>query len=119
MKERRLERRMLCADLVEICWWDQTGAVHTVIANIEDISTQGASVILDIALSAGAEVRIRCLRGEFTGAVSYCRHEPDFGYVAGIEFTGGSRWNRRKYRPRHLLDPLALARHTTRGNLSI
>lgn len=110
---------MLCADLVEICWWDQTGAVDAAIANIEDISTQGASVVLDTALSVGAEVRIRCLRGEFAGVVSYCRHEPDFGYVAGIEFIGGSRWNRRKYRPRHLLDPLALARRGPGGNLSI
>jgi hypothetical protein len=117
MKDRRLERRMLCADLVEVCWLDRSEQPHVAIANIEDISTQGASVVLESALSVGSMVLIRCLRGEFAGTVSYCRQEPDFGYVAGIEFCGGSRWNLRKYRPRHLLDPLALARRS--GGISI
>lgn len=110
---------MLCADLVEVCWLDRSGQPHAAIANIEDISTQGAAVTLETALSVGSTVQIRCLRGEFAGTVSYCRQEPDFGYVAGIEFVGGSRWNMRKYRPRHLLDPLALARRAPRGGVSI
>ena len=108
MEERRLERRMLCADLVEVDWLDQAGQPHGAIANLEEISTQGASITLDAELRVGSTVQIRCLRGEFTGAVSYCHSEPDFGHIAGIEFVGGARWDLRIYRPRHLLDPLAL-----------
>jgi len=51
MKERRIERRVLCADLVEVGWRDQTGQRHGAIANLEEISTQGASIILEAALS--------------------------------------------------------------------
>ena len=110
---------MLCADLVEVCWWDQTGAAHAAIANIEDISTQGTSLVLDNPLSVGAEVQMRCLRGDFSGRVVYCRPEVEFGYVAGIEFSGGSRWSVRKYRPRHLLDPHSLAKRGPGARLAL
>jgi len=110
---------MLCADLVEVWWWDQTGAAHAAIANIEDISTQGTAVVLDSPLSVGAQVQIRCLRGDFHGRVVHCRREPEFGYVAGIEFSGGSRWSVRKYRPRHLLDPHSIIKSAPGGRVSI
>ena len=119
MKERRIERRVLCAELVEVGWRDQTGQRHGAIANLEEISTQGASIILEAALSVGTTVQIRCLRGVFTGAVCYCHHEPDFGYVAGLEFVGGTRWDMRKYRPRHLLDPLSVAGDGAPDDVSI
>jgi len=109
MTERRFERRMLCADLVEVCWLGQGGAEHAAIANLEDISPQGASVLLDVAPAVGTAVRVRCLRGDFIGHVTYCRPEPDYGHSVGIQFAGGSRWSPRKYRPRHLLDPRSLA----------
>ena len=109
MNERLMERRILCADLVEVGWRDQTGQQHAAIANLEEISTQCATLTLEAALSVGTTVQIRCLRGTFTGAVSYCHDEPDFGCIAGIEFVGGTRWDMRKYRPRHLLDPLSVA----------
>jgi hypothetical protein len=119
MKERRIERRILCADLVEVGWLDQTGQQHAAIANLEEISTQGACIILEAALIAGMTVHIRCLRGVFTGAVCYCHHEPNFGYIAGLEFVGGTRWDMRKYRPRHLLDPLSVAGDCPPGDVSI
>jgi len=119
MKERRVERRILCADLVEVGWLDQDGQQHAAIANLEEISTQGASIILETALSVGTTVHIRCLRGVFTGAVCYCSHEPDFGYIAGLEFVSGTRWDVRKYRPRHLLDPLSVAGYSVPEDVSV
>ena len=40
--DRRIEPRLLCADLVDVQWKDQTGRVRRSVANLEDISLSGA-----------------------------------------------------------------------------
>lgn len=109
----------MCADLVQVRWRDQTGQRHSAIANLDEISTQGATLTLEAALSVGTTVQIRCQRGTFTGAISYCHNESDFGYTAGIAIIGRNRWDVRKYRPRHLLDPLSVSEDGPPGDVSI
>src|SRR5690348_15455415 len=42
MDERRIEPRMLCAELVELRWRDKHGFERRDMANLEDISLSGA-----------------------------------------------------------------------------
>jgi len=102
--DRRTQPRMLCADLVQLLWRDQTGRTRRVTANLEDISQSGACLQLEDAVAVGTPVKISHPKGDFTGVVKYCVFR-DIGYFLGIQFAAGTQWSRRDFRPMHLLDP--------------
>jgi hypothetical protein len=104
MRERRIEPRMLCADLVEIQWRDQTGRRRRAMANLEDISLSGACLQVERPIPLGSAVRLSYPSGELAGAVKYCIFR-EIGYFLGVEFEPGTRWSPRSFRPQHLLDP--------------
>jgi len=108
--EKRIETRMLCADLVDVQWKDPNGRTRRGVANLEDISLSGACLQVERPVPPGTAFRITYPNGELTGKVKYCVFR-DIGYFLGIEFEPGSRWSERHYRPQHLLDPRRLVTH--------
>jgi hypothetical protein len=112
MLDRRVELRMLCADLVDVKWRDQTGRTRRGVANLEDISLSGACLQVDRPVALGTALLISYPKGELTGRVKYCVFR-EIGYFLGIEFEPGSRWSQRHYRPQHLLDPRRLVTRVT------
>src|SRR5438552_17549765 len=107
MLDRRVEPRMLCADLVDVKWKDQTGRTRRGVANLEDISLSGACLQVDRPVVLGTTLLIGYPSGELTGKVKYCVFR-EIGYFLGVEFEPGSRWSQRHFRPQHLLDPRRL-----------
>lgn len=113
MQERRSQIRMLCADMVEVFWKDAHGKKHRASALLEDISVTGACLQLETDVPVGVRVRW-CVpsrfhgktdgaRKEFTGTVRYCEYR-EIGYFVGVEFDSASRWSKKAYTPKHLLD---------------
>jgi hypothetical protein len=111
MKERRIEPRLLCADLVEVEWKDKSGRMRKVTANLEDISSSGACLQLDVAVPLHTRVRIAAPRGEMEGVIRYCVYR-EIGYFLGVQFGEGVRWSQRTFKPQHLFDPRRLASRT-------
>lgn len=107
MMERRVEPRMLCADLVDIRWRDQAGRLRRGVANLEDISISGACLQMDRPIALGTVFQISYPNGELTGKIKYCIFR-EIGYFLGVEFDPGSRWTERQFKPQHLLDPRRL-----------
>ena len=107
MMDRRIEPRLLCADLVDVQWKDQTGRVRRSVANLEDISLSGACLQVERPVPLGTPYRITYPKGVLSGKVKYCVFR-EIGYFLGIEFEAGSRWSRNDFRPQHLLDPRRL-----------
>lgn len=107
MLDRRIEPRMLCADLVDVVWKDPSGRSRRMTANLEDISLTGACVQLDKPIPLQTPVRVTYPKGEFEGTVRYCVYR-EIGYFIGIEFEDGSRWSQTHFRPQHMLDPRKL-----------
>ena len=112
MMDRRVEHRLLCADLVDVQWKDQTGRVRRSVANLEDISLSGACLQVERPVPLGTPYRITYPKGVLNGKVKYCVFR-EIGYFLGIEFETGSRWSRNDFRPQHLLDPRHLVNRTT------
>jgi hypothetical protein len=112
MMDRSIEPRLLCADLVDVQWKDQTGRVRRSVANLEDISLSGACLQVDRPVPLGTPYRITYPKGVLVGKVKYCVFR-EIGYFLGIEFEAGSRWSRSDFRPQHLLDPRHLVNRTT------
>jgi hypothetical protein len=107
MFDRRIEPRMLCADMVDVHWKDKTGRIRKGVANLEDISLSGACLQFDQPVPLQTELRISYPKGELLGKVRYCVYR-EIGYFLGIEFDPGCRWSSRHFKPQHLLDPRRL-----------
>src|SRR5215471_2007641 len=107
MLNRRVEPRMLCADLVDIRWKDQGGRVRRGVANLEDISLSGACLQVDRPILLGADIWISYPNGELLGIVKYCVFR-EIGYFLGVEFHPSNQWSQRSFRPQHMLDPRRL-----------
>ena len=113
MQERRLEARLLCADLIDIYWTDKSGHNRTAVANLEDISISGACLQLDVPVPSATMVRIAHPKAELEGRVRYCVFR-DIGYFLGVQFEPGVRWTQRRFRPKHLLDPRRLVANSVK-----
>jgi hypothetical protein len=107
MFERRIEPRMLCADMVDVHWKDKGGRMRRGTANLEDISLSGACLQFDQPIPLQTGLRITYPKGELMGIVRYCVFR-EIGYFLGIEFEPGSRWSAQHFKPQHMLDPRRL-----------
>ena len=104
MQERRIEVRMLCADVVEACWTDPDGLELKADALLEDISPSGACLQFESAVRLGLPPALVLRRNQtFSGEVRYCVYR-EIGYFVGVEFEPQSRWSKKAYKPQHLLD---------------
>ncbi len=107
MFDRRIEPRMLCADMVDVQWKDKTGRLRKGVANLEDISLSGACLQFDQPIPLQTDLRITYPKGELMGKVRYCVYR-EIGYFLGVEFEPGCKWSQRHFKPQHLLDPRRL-----------
>jgi len=101
---------MLCADMVEACWKDRAGRAQKSTALLEDISSFGACLQLEVPVPLGAEISWACPKQEFQGCVRYCVYR-EIGYFVGVEFEPASKWSKKKYKPQHLLDLQRMLEH--------
>ena len=108
MAERRLEGRLLCADMVEVEWTDRSGWLWITTALLEDISGNGACLHTEKAMSPGTEVILRIRGAEAPARISYCTLQ-ELGYFLGVEFRNGFHWSKQEFLPQHLLDLSKLA----------
>ena len=103
MQRPRAEIRMLCADMVEVCWKEPAGRKCKSTALLEDISPSGMCLQFEIPVSIGTHVDVHCPGDRLAGVVRYCVYR-EIGYFVGIELEPSSRWSRQQFEPQHLLD---------------
>jgi hypothetical protein len=111
MNEKRSEQRLLCAELVQLTYHDESGRQRRRVANLADICASGLCLQSDGRIPDGARVTVRYGDGELVGTVKYCIFR-EIGFFLGIEFEPGCRWSTLHYQPEHLLDPRQLVDNT-------
>lgn len=104
MNEKRRDKRLLCAELVQVNFRSESGSRQQITANMEDISTAGLCLQSETSIPHGTEVTVSYGQGQFVGIVRYCVFR-ELGYLVGIEFDQECRWSEKSFRPEHLLDP--------------
>ncbi len=110
-RDRREENRLLCAEIVQLVWQDESGRPKRSVANLEDISLSGLCLQLETPIRAGTPIAMEYGDGELVGTVRYCQYQMG-GYFLGIELLDGCRWSSQHFRPEHLLDPRELLDQT-------
>ncbi len=78
------EPRNLVMTLVEVSWEDQSGALQTVPARMEDRSPSGACIRIGTRIVVGSKLRIQSHWEQFSGTAKYCRSEGK-DYVVGVQ----------------------------------
>lgn len=105
---------MMCADLIDVFWTDESGRERRLVANLEDISHSGACLQLDTPIPERTLLRLLHPKLELSGRVRYCIFR-DTGYFLGVQFEPGCQWFERRFRPKHLLDPRRLLTATRKN----
>lgn len=106
MNERRMEGRLLCADLVRVEW-----GPRNLDGVLEDISHEGACIQVEQPIPTGAAISIREIAGHspvYSGCVAYCVLR-DEGYFVGMHFSPVTHWQSAAFEPQHLTDPEVFA----------
>jgi hypothetical protein len=111
MLDRRSETRLMCADMVEVQWNEDSGEICRCTGLLEDISPSGACLQLDSPVGLDKNLVISYRKGRLEGSVCYCFFK-DIGYWVGLQFTARNKWSKKDFRPRHLLDPKKLLART-------
>ena len=107
MDDRRMENRLLCADMVEVHWKDRSGRQRGTTAILEDICPSGACLQVEEPVPLGVEMRWAQSKQVFQGYARYCVYR-EIGYFVGVEFDASFKWSKKTFKPQHLLDPLTL-----------
>ena len=107
MKEKRMEQRLLCAELVQVSYYDKSGLQCRRVANLEDICASGLCLQSETRIPDGTKVTVTYDGGQLVGTVRYCIFR-EIGFFLGVQFEPGCQWSTRRFRPEHLLDPRQL-----------
>jgi hypothetical protein len=109
MQDRRSDTRLLCADLIEVIWFDSNHQERRKIANLEDISEKGMSLQLECPIHVGTVIRVLYGQVKLTGLIRHAAYR-NKAYFVGVELDEKSRWSVRHFIPEHLFDPRKLLR---------
>jgi len=102
--EKRQGDRLLCAGLVEVRWTDALEGECKTIANLDDLSPGGVSLLLDRPLKQGVRLEFTYSGQTVAGDVRHCTRN-EICWIVGVWFGPDSQWDPGEYPPEHLLDP--------------
>ena len=105
-ENRRLAHRLLCADLIAVHWGTGRGTARREFAVLEDYSTAGASLSIEVRIEPGVGVTLGAAGESLRAVVRRCERR-EHGYLLGVEFDE-PRSEQDSYIPDHLLDPREL-----------
>lgn len=97
--DRRLHRRLLCSELVELRFKDQTGRRLAEKVLLEDVSKGGASVSSSLPVARGRQVELVADGFARRARIRFCEIGED-GYLLGLQFD--DEWDREAWQPEHL-----------------
>lgn len=97
MTDQRSQPRISDAELVMLAW-NENGTRFRQFGNVENLSLNGAGMIVDDALPLGITVTMTYGEGELTAIVRHCAAVAE-GHFIGVEFVGNSRASMLHFQP--------------------
>jgi len=101
-KQKRLENRDLCADLVKMTWTPSLEQTYMDWAILGDISPSGACLEIDEPIPVGTIVELEFGEDRCRAIVRYCQYDK-VHYLLGVEFEPGYSWSSSRWEPQHLI----------------
>jgi hypothetical protein len=96
--------QFLCSELVTVTYEEQPGEIRQATANLEEISTTSAVVLLDEKPKLGASISLSIRNRDLFGVISATLYDATLGWFAIVALDAASLWNRQWITPKHLLE---------------
>ena len=93
----------LCSELITVTHEEQPGQIRQSIANLEEISTDRAVVLMDEQPRLGSSISLSIKGRDLFGVINAMLHDEVLGCYAVITLDPESRWNPDWFAPKHLL----------------
>lgn len=93
----------LCSELVTVTYEHQPGEIRQTVANLEEISTETAVVLLEEEPDLGVSISLAVKGCDLFGVVSARIHDAVLGWYAIVALDAASLWSRGWFAPQHLL----------------
>jgi hypothetical protein len=93
----------LCSELVTVTYEEQPGEIRQATANLEEISTTCAVVLLEEKPSLGASISLAIKGRDLFGVITANLYDATLGWFAVITLDAASMWRREWFSPKHLL----------------
>jgi hypothetical protein len=96
--------QFLCSELVTVTYEEQPGEIRQATANLEEISTTSAVVLLEEKPSLGSSISLSIKGFDLFGVIKACLHDATLGWFVIISLDAASLWHRAWFAPKHLLE---------------
>jgi hypothetical protein len=93
----------LCSELVTVMYHDHFQGIHEAVANLEEISSTEATLLVEENLEPGLPVSFRAKGHALQGVVESNDFDPDLGWFVQIELDSNSPWSALMFVPEHFL----------------
>ena len=93
----------LCSELVTVTYEEQPGDLRQTVANLEEISTTSAVVLLEEKPSLGVPISLAIKGRDLFGIITSSVYEASLGWFVTITLDVASLWHRDWVSPKHLL----------------
>jgi hypothetical protein len=93
----------LCSELVTVMYQDNFHGVHEAVANLEEISSTEATLLVDEGLEPGQPVSFRARGHDLQGVVESSSFDHDLGWFVQVELDSTSPWSALMFVPEHFL----------------
>jgi hypothetical protein len=94
--------QFLCSELVTVTYEEQPGEIHQAVANLEEISTTSAVVLLEEKPNLGAAICFSLKGRDLFGLITSSVYNATLGWFITVTFDNESQWNRQRMSPKHL-----------------
>jgi hypothetical protein len=102
--------RYLCSELVHVLYEDHTGNTHQAVANLEEISSAEAILLVEEKPPSGLPISFSAKNHDLYGVVESSHLHPILGWFIKVKLDRSSRWHGRMFVPEHFI---ALCRSTS------
>jgi hypothetical protein len=97
-------RQYLCSELVTVTYERQPGEIRQTVANLEEISTDTATVLLEEEPRLGASISLAIQGRDLFGVIASRVCDATLGWFITVTLDAASHWSRDWFTPTHLLD---------------
>jgi hypothetical protein len=94
----------LCSELVTVTYEEQPGEIRQATANLEEISTTCAVVLLEEKPKLGASISLAVKDRDLFGVIKAALYDAALGWFVIVALDTASLWRREWFSPKHLLE---------------
>ena len=92
----------LCSELVTVTWEERPGEIRQATANLEEISTTSAVVLLEEKPKVGSPISLAVKGRDLFGEITATLYDTALGWFAVVALDASSLWHPEWLSPEHL-----------------